>query len=375
MELAERPATRAAGSPRVDRGMVVGGILAGAGILVTLAALPIFVGGAGFGYDFRAYWEASGRLLHGAPLYLPELLAGPFTHGLQTYVYSPLPAVLLLPLAELGLLPAGVVWMLFKLAATVGACALLPVSRSVRLAVLGVTLLGLGSLVDLNLGSVNAVLLLGLALAWRFPDGPIAGLAAAINLSIRPYLATVVVGWALWRHWRPIVWTLGLGLVLVIASMVIVGSGAYIDFVRLLENIRFAGAPHNGAAAGVLATSGASGGVLGVIQILATLVTLVVSAVALVLSRRRDPDVTFAVAVGASLLASPVLWDHYLLLLAIPAALLAERGRPWGLALPLLAWLPWQLYPIVALLGTIGPLLARPALAVDPPVPRSLRAR
>jgi len=53
-------------------------------------------------------------------------------------------------------------------------------------------------------------------------------------------------------------------------------------------------------------------------------------------------------------------------LLVLPAALLAARGRPWGLALPLLAWLPGPILPLVALGGCWAPLLAPAAIALTP---------
>ena len=63
--------------------------------------------------------------------------------------------------------------------------------------------------------------------------------------------------------------------------------------------------------------------------------------------------------VTASLLLSPLLWDHYLAMLAIPAAFLAERGRPIALALPLLAWLPGESLPFLVILATLLPFWAR----------------
>jgi hypothetical protein len=76
-------------------------------------------------------------------------------------------------------------------------------------------------------------------------------------------------------------------------------------------------------------------------------------------SLRRDREVGFMVTLTGSLLLSPLLWDHYLALLVLPAAFLAGRGRPWALALPLLAWLPPVTYPAVVLVATLLPFLAR----------------
>jgi hypothetical protein len=74
----------------------------------------------------------------------------------------------------------------------------------------------------------------------------------------------------------------------------------------------------------------------------------------------------------ASLLLSPLLWDHYLTNLLIPAAFLAARGRTGGLALPLLCWAPQVIavlipemrthadgvLALVAVLGVVLPFLA-----------------
>ena len=46
-------------------------------------------------------------------------------------------------------------------------------------------------------------------------------------------------------------------------------------------------------------------------------------------------------------------------MLVLPAAFLAARGQSWGLALPLLSWLPGPALPFVALAGVWLPFTAR----------------
>jgi hypothetical protein len=75
-------------------------------------------------------------------------------------------------------------------------------------------------------------------------------------------------------------------------------------------------------------------------------------------SFRRDRELSFVVTVAASLFLAPLLWGHYLVVLVIPAAFLASRGRPWALVLPLLAWLPEQWTWLAALSGLLLPFLA-----------------
>ena len=81
---------------------------------------------------------------------------------------------------------------------------------------------------------------------------------------------------------------------------------------------------------------------------------------ATLLSLRRDAEVSFMVTLGATLLLTPLLWQHYLVSLLLPAAFLAQRGRPWALCLPLLAWLPLEFLPLLAIAATLLPFLARP---------------
>ena len=77
-------------------------------------------------------------------------------------------------------------------------------------------------------------------------------------------------------------------------------------------------------------------------------------------------NVASIVTVGATMLLAPLLWDHYLVSLLLPAAFLLDRGRPWGIALPLLAWLPAPLLPFVAIAGMLLPFLAPAPPAAGP---------
>jgi hypothetical protein len=83
-----------------------------------------------------------------------------------------------------------------------------------------------------------------------------------------------------------------------------------------------------------------------------------IAAGAVVLSLRRDRELSFVVTLGATLLISPLLWDHYLTNLLVPAAFLASRGRWPAVLLPLLCWLPQDLLPVVALAGMLLPFAA-----------------
>ena len=61
---------------------------------------------------------------------------------------------------------------------------------------------------------------------------------------------------------------------------------------------------------------------------------LVVAAVILAALRARA-DASLLVAIVASQLLSPVLWDHYAMLLLLPVAWLLERRQWWAVLIPL----------------------------------------
>ena len=93
----------------------------------------------------------------------------------------------------------------------------------------------------------------------------------------------------------------------------------------------------------------------------------VAAVAALVLLRRRGDDVTFGVAVVAALIATPILWNHYLVLLLAPIALARPRLAPLWL-LPLVLWatphpesvgVVWRIVFVLAVIGVVGQVVRR----------------
>jgi len=80
---------------------------------------------------------------------------------------------------------------------------------------------------------------------------------------------------------------------------------------------------------------------------------------------RRDPETAIVVALTGTILFFPFFHPHYLVQLLIPAAFLAGRGQWWGLALPLLGWLPGPALAPVAIVATLAPLLPPGFLAIS----------
>ncbi len=338
-------------------GLVAAVWLAVLGAVFMVAALLVLSRTLGWGYDFEAYYAAAVRLANGGSVYLPFTLEEPFRPGpYLLYLYAPPLAVALLPATALSLSVATWLWLGLRIVTLAAACALMPVSLTIRLATFTVACFSGAVLADLNLGNVSIVVTALTVLVWRWLDRPAGSVILALVLSVRPTMGLILFGWFLRRKWLPIAWTIAAGLLLIAATLPFVGLAGYLDFVLVLRHVsEVTGVPNNldlGSAVlrlglGPLAASIALfGGYL-------------VALGAMLFARRRDAELGFVVTVGASLLLAPLLWDHYLSQLLIPAAFLAQRGRPLALLLPLLTWLPPPLLPLLVVAATLLPFLAR----------------
>jgi alpha-1,2-mannosyltransferase len=325
-----------------------------AGVAATLA-----VAGDTLGHDFLAYHQAIERVTDGAPLYdMSFTEAG----GFGLFFYPPTFAPLVLPFALLSPEPAIWTWIGLSLAAFVVGVAILPASRSVRWWILLLAGLSFPFVYAVKLGQVGPILFLAFAVGWRGIDealrlGASAGLGAAIKL--QPGLLLV---WALLtRRYRAV----GVGMivlaVLAAVATILAGPGAWSDFFTLISTVGDPIATKQNLTPGAVAYQlGASTTVAAALQ-LVSIVGLVAAFLAAI--RWATDEASYLVAVIASQLASPILWDHYAMLLLLPVAYLLSAGRWWALAIPLVtAWplvgvTPAVVYPIVFWVTLMATLL------------------
>ncbi len=341
----------------VDRDL---GAWAGPAAAVAAVAVAVWLvmvyGSIGWGFDFQSYMLAAERLGRGEPIYLAWMLTGPFRPGpFGLYLYAPPLAVVTLPLTALSSLAATDVWFILHAGLFVAACALMPVPRRTRLLVFAVGALSEPVLTDFLLGNVSLVIMFLAVIGWRWLDRPPGSVALAFAMSLRPTMGIFLAWWIVRRQWRPLAWAFCTGAVLIVASLPFTGTGAYADYLRMLLHLSdMAGVPNN-VDLGSTALSLGAGPALAA-ALVAVGFGVAIGAVAV--SLRRDRDVSYMVVFGATLLLSPLLWDHYLVDLLLPTAFLAGRGRTWALGLPLLAWLPGPIAPLLAVAATILPLIA-----------------
>ncbi len=330
------------------------------------AAIAVFVAttlailasaGATLGYDYQAYVQAAQRLLDGQPLYDPAWRP----RGFAVFLYPPPFAVAFVPFALMG--SAGLwVWTGLLVACVVGAIALMPVSATIRWVILLLAGLDWPVLYSLKLGQVGPILLLLFVLGWRSLERP-TPLGATIGLGglvkLQPLL---LVGWAvLVGAWRSAAAAVAFAAVVCLVTLPLVGATAWTDYVTLLRSVSEpVTTPHNFTIGAVLYQVGISADIASAIQwasVAAVLLVVVVGA------RRPSLAAGFVVAVVATQLVSPLLWDHYAIVLLLPTAWLVAHGARWAVAIPLatslpLLWLvPAAIYPVVFWVSLVGPLL------------------
>jgi hypothetical protein len=340
------------------------GLLAAALPVVALACFVLVTGavavsaGPLLGYDFQAYVQAADRLLAGERLYDPAVtVAGPFA----IYLYPPPFAFLFIPFALAPEGPGLAVWTVLLGAAVVVAALLMPVRREIRWLIVLLAAFNWPVLYSIKLGQVGPVLLLLFAIAWRWMDRPVVLAASIVAGGVTKLQPAALALWALLTgRTRAGVYAFAGLAVLAIGSLVVLGPSTIADYAALLARVSApVTTPHN-------FTPGAVAYQAGLSEALATglqwgVVALALGA-SLVAIRVADPEASFLVTVVATQLVSPLLWDHYAILLLLPVAWLLEKGQWWAISLPIATSLPLvgivppAIYPLEFAICLLAPI-------------------
>lgn len=338
------------------------GVIALLALALFLVHLMRFVSSAAWAFDLEAYLDAGrrlarGDLLRGESIYDPETLSGPFRPGpYKLFLYSPPFAVAMLPFTAVSIDSAAVAWYLGRLVLFGAACAVMPVRPSIRCLTFAIAAITSPVIGDMNLGNVSVLVTSLLAFTWRWLDRIPGCVALALAMTVRPVLGMVLVWSLLRRRWWPVLWTLVAGLVIVLLSLPFVGLSSYQDYFTVLRNVYDVTGQDNNMDVGSAVLRVGGGPLLASLALYAG---FAVGIGAVLLGLRYDRQTGFMVTIGATLLLSPLLWDHYLTTLLLTGAFLAHRGRWWGLALPLFAWVSGPVTPMLALGATLLPFLVR----------------
>jgi alpha-1,2-mannosyltransferase len=333
------------------------------GALVGLAGvfLATLVAGAGspdLGLDYReAYLPAAESLVATGD---PYAVTDGAAEGLRTpYVYPPHLAIALVPMTALSAGVGAFLAFITCLAALAATMVILDV-RDIRcyavVAVWG------SSWQAMQMANVSALLALALALMWRYRDrASTAGWLLGVACSLKLFLWPLVVWAAVAGRWRLAI-TSGVACVLVtFGSWAVIGFEGFAAYPDLLMQV--SGQPSYSIVA-VIQKLGYSELVGSVI---AALVGGLMLGLAVNWARRGQELIAWVAAIAASLALTPVLWQHYLVLLVVPLALLRPSFSPVWLV-PIAVWMtrlgdgngPEALAPLLAGGAVLTVLLARP---------------
>ncbi len=325
-----------------------------------------------WGFDIEAYVAAAARLQADGSLYARIQVDAPFIPGgYGFYQYAPPFGVAMLPLTGLSIGEAAAVWYFVKVAALLVACLIMPVKLPVRALTFTCMALSAWVLHDLILGNVSLFMLLPLAIAWRFLDRPLGSIAVAVAIAIRPSLGAILIWQLLRRRWRIAAWTIGAGLALMVLSLPFVGIDGYREYISILGNLQIPGAGSDNRDLGAtIVGMGLDERWLAVLRLGGTALGLGL----IVAGLRKDRETGYMIAVAASMLLVGLLWEHYLITLALPLALIADRWRPLVLLVVGVSYLPQAITPLV-LLGVLLALFLVPDRRSAEPVLEPLEAR
>ena len=313
-------------------GIVVGVVAAAYAAAMYGTYLSAYADNVGAPHDLDVFLRAAGKVLDGASPYVFD--------GDKTYAYPPLLAWLLTPLHALGGSTAAFVWTLLSLAMVAAALWLLEL-RDWRCYALSFAFLFTRS--SIHLGTIEPLLLLLVAAAWRWRDDALrAGAAAGGAIVLTLFLWPRALWFAFTRRVRTAGLVVAAAVGLAVLSWAAIGFAGLGHFPGLLRHL-----------ADDESTSSYSVVALGVrahLPLLAARVISVVVALALLAAaawvareERMTPRVrdirTLILVLAAALAASPIVWVHYFLLLLVPLALLRPR-------LSLLWFVPFLFQPL-----------------------------
>jgi hypothetical protein len=314
--------------------------LPAAAVVIALATISLTIWSSDragtLGQDFRAYDGAVRRFLAGGPLYNEAFsVSGPF--GL--FFYPPAFALLLIPLTVLAPSAAIWAWTVLISVALLVAIAAMPVAPRVRWAMLLIAGLSWPALYSIKLGQVGTLMLLLFALGWRWLDRPprlAASIALGAVVKVQPVL---LLGWALVAgRARTVAIAIGFVIACVAISSVVFGPGAWIDWANLLVRLsQPLDTPHSVTIGHVALDAGVTLQAAWALQVSWWVAVAAVVGYCIV---RGSATASYLAVVVAAQALSPILWDHYAVMLLLPTAWLCARGVWIAALVPLITSLP-----------------------------------
>jgi hypothetical protein len=320
------------------------------------------------GNDFFQDWASARNLLQGRPVYLPLSTAMSLYYPRQSgqepprihlpwNAHPPVSIMAILPMGYLDYPAAGTLWNLLSLLAlAVGLGFIirelkLPIAAWSTFPIVALVLICSPIRTQISQGQWNAELLLLLILAWaadRRGKSAHAGAIVAVAGALKLFPMFFLLFFAVRRQWRAVIAGAVCMAGIVLLSVLVLGADAYHDYYnRVLPSLgefrsalpnasilafwtkNFSkGASHYGLFANPVIRAPRLAGAGIILSYAAVLATWCIYVLRLNRSgKTHGYDLSFSLTLVAMLLLTPICWDHYLLLLALPLALIwSELG-------------------------------------------------
>jgi Glycosyltransferase family 87 len=303
--------------------------------------------------DFHAFWQASRAVLdHRNPYTTAAHLRTLPPMHIDEYVYPPALAILITPLGLASFATGAVIFTILTILAIAASLYLLEV-RDWRC--YGVAFASQPVLDSVAFGAIGPVMLLLVAAAWRWREqtvraGICIGAAGALKLFLLPTILWLVVT----RRFRAATIAAVTASVMIVGGWLMIGFAGMREYPGLLSTLTQMETSHSYSTKAL-----ASGLGIPWVVLLAAM-----AGAAAICIRRADDGALLAGAIGLSLLVTPVVWLHYLVLLIVPVALRSPRLGWWWLAL-LVMWV--SPYPMaMSLRGVVAAVCVVLAVSIPP---------
>jgi alpha-1,2-mannosyltransferase len=310
--------------------------------LILLPASLLLVGlapvrdGWPHGLDFHTLWTAGSRYMHGQSPYVSSLRDFVGDGPLQSYVYPPVAAALVTPLAAL---PYGVALACFEALSLLALAAGLWLLGVRDWRCYGAVALAPAAFTALAVGTLTPVLFLAVAAAWRLRRTRWCGLIVGITIALKLFLWPLLLWLYVTRRRGQAALGVAAAAALAAATWMPIRFADLTSYPALVNRLSQVEAPRS-----LSIVSLASAHTHVALALLSLLSVVAVGATVLLsgrISRRAGDELVFAAAIVAALLLSPILWLHYLTLLFAAVAIFRPRlSVAW--LVPTAAWLSSQ---------------------------------
>jgi hypothetical protein len=279
----------------------------------------------------------------------------------NAYIPPPPLAVVCAPLSLLPFAAAVVVWGVLCTAALVAALRIVG-ARDWR--VYGLALTSLPFVASIAVGQPDGLLALGVALAWRYRSSWRGAAAVGVVIALKLLAWPLLVWFLMMRRFRQA------AIATAVAGATLIGTWALIGFQGLAQYPRLLEADADAFqiwSHSVVAAALRLGTAAHASRLLAIAIAAAVAVAVYRLSSERDLG-AFTAALAFGLLASPIVWTHYLVVLFVPLAVAHPRAADgaWLLTIPF--WLSpldpprhlSQVFLVLALAAALSVLGAGP---------------